>query len=201
MKKIIIVVALFLSVLTLSACEKKPVFHIYNWGNYLSQSVVRKFEKEFGVKVKQTPTFDTNENAITMLQSNHSFDLAVPSDYAVEQLLSLGLIEKIDWAKITTINPDKDFDPHLKGLIDKIALETDYDLLDYGVPYFWGNFGILYNVDKVDEADLTGWDLMKNPNYRISLYDSSRDSLLMALKNLGYSVNTENEVEVQAAVD
>ena len=202
MKKIIIVLALFLSILTLSACEKKPTLHIYNWGNYLSQKVVKKFEKEFGVKVKQTPTFDTNETAITMLQSNHTFDLAVPSDYAVEQLLSLGLIEKIDWTKITVIDPAVDFDIHLKGLIDKIALETNYDLLDYGVPYFWGNFGIMYNEDIVSEADLTGWDIMKKADkYKISLYDSSRDSMLMALKNLGFSVNTEDESEIDAAIN
>lgn len=74
----------------------------------------------------------------------------------------------------------------------------------YSVPYFWGNVGILYDKTVVDPADLSeGWNLLMDTKYagNLYMYDSERDSFMIALKALGYSMNTHDENEIQAAYE
>lgn len=74
----------------------------------------------------------------------------------------------------------------------------------YSVPYFWGTVGILYDTTVVDEADLAdGWNVLMNEKYKgnLYMYDSERDSFMVALKALGYSMNTHDEAQIQAAYD
>ena len=76
---------------------------------------------------------------------------------------------------------------------------------DYSIPYFWGTVGIVYNKNNVDYADLEaeGFGIFKDPKYkgRVYMYDSARDGFMIALKQLGYSCNTENEDEINAAYE
>ena len=72
----------------------------------------------------------------------------------------------------------------------------------YTAPYFWGSVGFVYNKEVVDPADLeAGWELLRNPKYKddIYMYDSERDAFMIALKALGYSMNTENTAELDEA--
>lgn len=169
----------------------QTVLSIYNAGEYIDEELVSAFEAEYGVRVNYS-TFASNEEMYTKLLGGTVYDIIVPSDYMIEKLIEDKLIQKIDKSKVTV------YDDLYDGLI------TDYDPgLEYSVPYFWGNVGIVYDETKIDSADVEaeGWAVLKNPKYKglIYMYDSERDSFMMALKALGYSMNTTSEKELEEA--
>ena len=128
----------------------------------------------------------------TKIQSGAEYDVIIPSDYMVERLISEDYLQKIDWNLIT--NKDKIIPSLLENSFDKGS--------QYGVPYYWGTVGIVYDKTKVDEGDLAeGWDILKNKKYsgKIYMYDSERDSLMVALKALGYSMNTDKKSQLDEA--
>lgn len=169
----------------------QTVLSIYNAGEYIDEELVSAFEAEYGVRVNYS-TFASNEEMYTKLLGGTVYDIIVPSDYMIEKLIEDKLIQKIDKSKVTV------YDDLYDGLI------TDYDPgLEYSVPYFWGNVGIVYDATKIDSKDVEaeGWAVLKNPKYKglIYMYDSERDSFMMALKALGYSMNTTGEKELEEA--
>ena len=169
----------------------QTVLSIYNAGEYIDEELVSAFEAEYGVRVNYS-TFASNEEMYTKLLGGTVYDIIVPSDYMIEKLIEDKLIQKIDKSKVTV------YDDLYDGLI------TDYDPgLEYSVPYFWGNVGIVYDETKIDSKDVEaeGWAVLKNPKYKglIYMYDSERDSFMMALKALGYSMNTTSEKELEEA--
>jgi spermidine/putrescine-binding protein len=130
------------------------------------------------------------------------FDVIVPSDYAIEQLASEGLIQKLDWSKLD-INKETDLATGLNEILTKLKnQENGFDFLEYAVPYFWGNVGIVYDstIEGI-ETDLQtqGWDIVRNNKYSVLYYDSSRDGFMVPLKQLGYSMNTNSDAEIAEA--
>ncbi len=200
MKKIVLLLMIALSISLLVGCESGPTLRLYNWGEYIDDELVYEFEDETGIKVKQI-AFDSNEVALTQIKSGNQYDLVIPSEYAIEQLIIEDQIEMIDWSKITTFDRDTDLADGLNSILAELSLGTDgYDILDYAIPYFWGNVGILYDTTTVDQADLVGWDVLTNSDYEIAFYNSSRDSFMLALKATGASsINTPTSVEFDAA--
>lgn len=167
---------------------------LYNWGEYMGEDLISNFEKEFGVKVI-TEYFDSNEMMYTKLQAGDSYDVVVPSDYMIERLMAEDMLQELDHSLI----------PNLSNLAEGVQnLPYDPDNT-YSVPYFWGSVGIVYNHNNVDPAvvEAQGYEILRNTDYkgRIYVYDSERDSFMMALKALGYSMNTEDEAEIQAAYE
>lgn len=165
---------------------------VYNWGEYIGENVISDFEDEFGVKVVYE-VFDSNEMMYTKLQAGDSYDVLVPSDYMIERLMNEEMLQPLDLSLI----------PNISNLADGVKnLPYDPDNT-YSVPYFWGSVGIVYNQNTVDAADLEneGWNILKDEKYadKIYMYDSERDSFMVAFKALGYSMNTQNEAEIQAA--
>lgn len=165
---------------------------VYNWGEYVGDNVISDFEKEFGVKVIYE-MFDSNEMMYTKLQAGDSYDVLVPSDYMIERLIKEGMLQELDL----------DLIPNIVNLADGVRA-LPYDSANtYSVPYFWGSVGIVYNQNTVDYADLEaeGYNILKDTKYagKIYMYDSERDSFMVAFKALGYSMNTENEAEIDAA--
>lgn len=165
---------------------------LYNWGEYMGEDLIKDFQDQFGVKVI-VEYFDSNEMMYTKVQAGDKYDVLVPSDYMIERLMADNLLQKIDKTLI----------PNLENLAEGVK-GLPYDPSnDYSVPYFWGSVGIVYNKNNVSQADLEqqGYDILKNPAYKgkIYMYDSERDSFMVALKALGYSMNTEDEGEIQAA--
>lgn len=168
--------------------------HIYNWGEYTGENIVAAFEKETGAKVVMD-NFDSNEQMYIKVANDESYDLLVPSDYMIQRLIQENLLQKLDHSRLDCLN-----------LLSKDVTGLPYDPEnEYSVPYFWGTVGIVYDKTKVDIKDLEeqGFGIFLNEKYKgdIYLYDSERDSFMMALKNLGYSMNTENEKEIQEAYD
>ncbi|MBQ1477747.1 MAG: ABC transporter substrate-binding protein [Erysipelotrichaceae bacterium] len=202
MKKLFSVL-LVLALLLCSACSGKGgsegntgggELQIFMPGEYISDEVISAFEKETGIEVKIT-NFDSNESMYTKLLGGSVYDIIIPSDYMIERLIAEGMVQKIDKSQV----------PNLSLLYDGVK-NMDYDPdNDYSVPYFWGNVGIVYDGTLVDEADVTsqGWEVLRNTKYAgmIYMYDSVRDSFMMALKALGYSMNTSNQDELNAAFD
>ncbi|MEE1242390.1 MAG: extracellular solute-binding protein [Frisingicoccus sp.] len=168
--------------------------HIYNWGEYTGENIIQDFEEKTGATVI-VENFDSNEQMYIKVANGESYDLLVPSDYMIQRLIEEDLLQKLDHSKLDC------FDKLSEAVV---GLPYDPDN-EYSVPYFWGTVGIVYDTTKVDEQDLIneGFNIFLNEKYRgdIYLYDSERDSFMMALKSLGYSMNTENEAELQEAYE
>lgn len=194
-KKIVcsMMACLLMSVSILTGCgESKPTLKFYNWGEYASYEVISQFEEEYNCKVV-CDYYDSNETMYNKLQAGDSYDVLIPSDYMIERLIKEDMLMEIDKTAI----------PNMDKLTEGVKnLEYDKDHT-YSVPYFWGSVGILYNPEAVptEVVESQGWDVLKNTDYkgRIYMYDSERDSFMIALKALGYSMNTENETEIEEA--
>lgn len=171
----------------------KKVLKVYNAGEYIDKSLLTKFEKENNCTVVYE-TFDSNESMYTKIMSGEQYDILVPSDYMIERLIKEKYLQPVDWSKISN-----------KENILPEVMNKSYDPDNvYSVPYFWGSVGILYDTTVVDEADVReGWNLLINPKYagNIYMYDSERDSFMVALKALGYSMNTTDKKEIDAAYE
>ena len=168
--------------------------YVYNWGEYTGQEVIPMFEKQTGAKVVME-NFESNEQMYIKIDSGESYDVLVPSDYMIERLISEDKIQKLDKSKLNCMDLLVD---GIKGL--------PYDPNnEYSVPYFWGTVGIVYDKTKVDIKDLEkeGFNIFLDTKYKgdIYLYDSERDSFMMALKALGYSMNTSNDKELNEAYE
>ena len=191
-----LVVALSVAVICVvkfSGISSKPVLRVFNSGEYVDTTLITRFEEENNCKVVYE-TFDSNESMYTKLQSGSEYDILIPSDYMIERLMAEDFLQPIDWKLITN-----------KDAIVPSLFENNYDPDNrYTVPYYWGTVGILYDKTIVDKKDLKqGWDVLRNTKYKgqIYMYDSERDSFMVALKSLGYSMNTENKSELKQAYD
>ncbi|WP_433746530.1 ABC transporter substrate-binding protein [Falsibacillus pallidus] len=169
----------------------KNTLTIYNWGDYIDPDLIKEFEKESGLKVIYQ-TFDSNEAMMTKIQQGGTtYDVAVPSEYAIEKMNEEHLLLPIDKSKLPNlkyINPkfmDLSFDPDNK----------------YSVPYFWGTVGIVYNPDMLGGKKITSWNDLwdKDLKNQILLVDGAREVMGMGLNSLHYSLNDTNEKHLQEA--
>ena len=168
--------------------------HIYNWGEYTGENIIGDFEEETGATVVME-NFDSNEQMYIKVANGEAYDILVPSDYMIQRLIEEDYLQKLDKSKLDCFDKLSD-----------AVLGLPYDPNnDYSVPYFWGTVGIVYDKTKVDIEDLEreGYNIFLDQKYKgdVYLYDSERDSFMMALKALGYSMNTENEQEIQEAYE
>lgn len=199
MKKILSLLLALSMVLSLAACgggssskgEDKGEVNVYNWGEYMDESLLEKFEDETGIKVNYT-TYSDNESMYSSLKNGASeYDVIIPSDYMISRLISEDMLEPLDFGNIPNYaNIDEDF----KGL--------EYDPTnEYTVPYMWGVVGVVYNTTMV-EGTPDSWDILWDENLagQILMFDNSRDALAIALKKLGYSLNTTDENELREAL-
>lgn len=168
--------------------------HLYNWGEYMGENLIADFEEQTGATVK-VDYFDSNEQMYIRVANGESFDVLVPSDYMIQRLMEEDLLQPLDKSKLSNLD-----------LLNDDVMGLDYDPEnEYSVPYFWGTVGIVYDKTKVSEEDLEkeGYNIFLDTKYKgdIYLYDSERDSFMMALKALGYSMNTDNEDELNEAYE
>lgn len=187
----VLVLAMVLSFLP-GCGQSKVVLNVFNWGEYIDKELLTKFEQETGIKVNYE-LFDTNESMLAKLETGGThYDVIFPSDYVIEEMIDKGMLAKIDFSNI----------PNFQYIDDRFK-SLDYDPNnEYSVPYFWGTLGILYNTDMVTEP-VESWDILWDEKYagQILMLDSMRDTMGVALKKLGYSVNSKNPDEVHQARD
>lgn len=197
---VILAVLLAVSCLAgLSGCgsSKKTTLYVYNWGQYISEGddgsldVIAAFEEAYPNIRVQYSTYDSNEIMYSKLSNGGiTVDVIIPSDYMIGRMVQEGMLEELNFSNI----PNYQY-------IDDSFKNTSYDPENkYSVPYTWGTVGIIYNTKYVDEADVTGWELLWNEKYagKILMFDNSRDAFGIAEYLLGYDVNTTDEAELQA---
>ena len=177
--------------------DKGITLNVYNWGEYISDGtdgsldIIEEFENISGITVNYT-LFDTNEDMYAKLAHGGSqYDIIIPSDYMIARLIDEDMLEKIDYNNI----------PNIKYIDDKYRY-TDFDPnAEYSVPYTWGMVGLVYNTKYVTAEEASSWDVLWNEKFKgkVLMFGNSRDAFAIALKKLGYSLNTENLDEITEA--
>ena len=170
------------------------VLKLYLPGEYLGENVISDFEKQFGVRVI-VENFDSNEMMYTKLMAGDRYDVVIPSDYMIERLMKEDFLQPLDKSLI----------PNMENMDDAVRGMSYDPQNDWSIPYFWGSVGLVYNHENVDPAviEREGWEILRNTDYagHVYIYDSERDSFMMAFRALGYSMNTENPDEINAAYE
>ena len=183
-----------------SVNDGRITINVYNWGQYISEGddgcidVIAEFEKAYpNIRVNYV-TFDSNETMYTKMSNGGiTVDVIIPSDYMVGRLIEEDMLLPLNFENI----------PNFEH-VDTRWKNPDYDPENlYSVPYSWGTVGIIYNSKYVDEADVTGWELLWNEKYadKILMFDNSRDAFGIAQCLLGYSLNTTDPEELKACAD
>ncbi len=168
--------------------------YVYNWGEYIDDSIVEQFQKETGIEVIYD-MFETNEEMYPIISSGAAkYDVVCPSDYMIKKMVDNGLLAEIDFNNVPNIknigqqymDMSKAFDPENK----------------FSVPYNWGTVGIIYNTSKV-EGDPDSWNVLWDERYKgnILMQDSVRDAFMVGEKKLGYSLNSTDRAELEAVRD
>jgi len=189
MKKFLSVLLLLVLLLPASALADEVV-NVFNWEDYIDESVLELFTEETGIKVNYM-NFTTVEDMIVQVEANPGqFDLCFPSDYIIERMIKKDMLAEIDFNNVPNASQTI---PYLQNP----AYDPDNK---YSVPYLWGTVGILYNTTMVDEP-VTSWNIMWDSKYASNVFmlDSIRDSMGITLKYLGYSMNTQDIPAIMAA--
>lgn len=175
--------------------------NVYNWGEYISTgadegtlNVNAEFTKLTGIKVNYT-NYATNEELYAKLKGGGAYyDVIIPSDYMISKMIKEDMLQKLDMDNI----------PNFKYIMPSFVDPAYDEKNEYSVPYTWGTVGIIYNKDMVDipEEDID-WNILWNEDYtdQILMFDNPRDAFAIAEIMMGYSLNTEDPVELNAAAD
>jgi len=168
------------------------VVNVCSWGEYIDETLITQFEEETGIMVNYQ-TAESNEALYALLKAGAGdYDVIVPSDYMISQLIEEDMLEELDYSNIPNFDQ---IDDRFKNL--------SYDPENkFTVPYAWGTIGLIYNTTMVDE-EITSWDAMFDDKYanNVLMFRNSRDAMALALLKLGYSLNTTDEQELQQAYD
>lgn len=174
--------------------------NVYNWGQYIAEGddgsldVIAAFEKAYPNIHVNYSTYDSNEIMYNKLVGGGiTVDVIIPSDYMVARMIREGMLEELNFDNI----------PNYR-YIDEAFRNMAHDPESrYSIPYTWGTVGIIYNTRYVDEADVTGWELLWNEKYadKILMFDNSRDAFGIAQYLLGYDVNTTDPEQLQKCAE
>lgn len=170
---------------------KGNVLYVYNWGEYIDPDLLKKFEKEKGIRVV-LETFDSNEAMLAKIKNGGtSYDIAVPSEYAIQKMKNEKLLLPIDHNKI----------PNLKN-INPDYMDLPFDKKnEYSIPYFWGTVGILYNPEATKGIDFSSWDSLwdKRLKNNLLIVDGAREALGLSLNSMGESLNETDPEKLHKA--
>ncbi|MFN8527941.1 MAG: spermidine/putrescine ABC transporter substrate-binding protein [Anaerolineae bacterium] len=162
---------------------------IYGWPDDLDRSILEDFTSETGVLVNDA-SYPNQETAIIELQNGEHYDLVVMSNELMSVVIEAQLAAPLDRSLLPNID-------HLEARTLNASFDPDNT---YSVPFKWGTFGLLL-VDGTDAQYFTAWrDLWTLPeNDRIITYPLLRYVIGFTLKSLGYSINTEDPDQLEAA--
>ena len=193
MKKLLCVLLAAAMLLPVCACAQEVV-NVFNWEDYIDESVLEQFEVETGIHVNYM-RFTTNEDMMVQVEATPgAFDVVFPSEYCVERLTNKGLLAEIDYSQLPNFS-----------YIREDLLNPSYDPNNaHSVPYMCGTLGILYNTTMVDAEDVKSWSVLWSDKYKdagILMMDSIRDAMAVALAYNGASINSTDYTELRAAAD
>ncbi len=202
------VAAIACAVLLLGGCvflifgtrQETVTLNVQNWGQNIADGsdgtldIIAAFEEKYPYIDVNYSTYDANETLYSKLSGGGiTVDVIIPSDYMIARMISEDMLLPLNFDNIPNYS-----------YVQEAFKNTAYDPLNqYSVPYTWGTVGIIYNSKYVDEADVTGWELLWNEKYagKILMFDNSRDAFGIAQYKLGYDVNTTDPAELQACAD
>ncbi|MBQ9843396.1 MAG: extracellular solute-binding protein [Oscillospiraceae bacterium] len=180
--------------------QEQVTLNVYNWGMNIADGsddtldIIAAFEEKYPYIDVNYSTYESNEALYSKLSNGGiTVDVIIPSDYMIGRMIAEDMLLELDYSNI----PNFDY-------VDERFRNQDYDPENrYTVPYTWGTVGILYNTKYVDEADVTGWELLWNEDYagKILMFDNSRDAFGIAQYLLGYSINTTDPAQLQECAD
>lgn len=191
-----LILTLSLSAGLLAGCSgsgtEKRVVNVCSWGEYIDESLIQQFEEATGIEVNYQTSPSNEELYSSLTLGGTSYDVIVPSDYMISQLIEEDMLQPLDYDKI----------PNFSKIADRFKnLSYDPENL-YTVPYTWGTLGIIYNSTMVD-GDIDSWDAMFDEKYagNVLMIRNSRDALAAALLDLGYDINTTDEAQIREAYE
>ena len=172
------------------------VLYVYNWGLYIDENTIKKFEDEYDVKVVYD-MFDTNEEMFAVINSNaRVYDVLCPTDYMIEKMMKLDMLYDYDFNELENI---KNIDKKMFNIMKSFDKDNKY-----AIPYVHSTLGLIYNKTILDEKKLpypSSWKDLFNPIYRneILMQDAMRDLLMVGLKANNFSLNSTNIHEINKA--
>lgn len=195
MKKILLIGAVLLLVMVAATgcgSDQKETLNVLNYDIYIDKDLLKEFEEANNVKIKYDTYATPEEMYIKAKAGASNYDLIISSEYMIERMINEGMLNKLNFDNI----------PNYKYIGEDFKNHPYDPNNEYSVPYFWGTLGILYNKETVD-ASSDSWEMLWDENHsqRIIMMDSLRDSFGVALKILGYSMNTVDESQLDEAKD
>ncbi len=192
LNKALIFLAVFTALTFPASIYANEKVYIYNWTEYIPETVLEQFTKETGVKVIYS-TYESNEAMYAKLKliDAKGYDLIFPSTYFVDKMSKEGLLQPLNHELLSNL---KDIDPAL--------LDKEYDKGNtYSLPYMWGSTGIGINSETIDSNKVTSWESLWDPAFerQLLLQDDMREVFHMALKIKGYSTNSTDPMEIEEA--
>ena len=193
MKKLLILLISTLMISTLCiGCSKKTSEEInfFNYGENIDEETVKEFEEQYGIKVN-IETFDDMENMYQKVKSSGvKYDVILVSDALMPRMIKQNLVQELNKNNIPNISQ-----------MDEEYLNLEIDPGNkYSVPYMFGTVGLIYNKDVVKE-EVDSWDILWDEKYKnkIFMFDTYRDTIGVALKKLGYSLNSTDINQIEEA--
>ncbi len=214
MKKILAFALMLTAAVVLAACDSRPVLRILNWGEYINDAVVDRFEEEFGYRVI-VDVADSNEAFYSKIKSGTTaYDIVIPSDYMIEKMQEENMLIELDYSLL----PNRDNVTYMSGvdqIFDSMTATTltrtseTVDFTKYAVPYFWGTFGIIYNnrIAGLETAlETHGWGAYFDPSkapagVRRGMYDVPQFAYAAAMLYLDQNVNAFSQSLLDQAED
>jgi spermidine/putrescine-binding protein len=146
MKKTLVLFGILIFSMALIGCSSKPKLYVLNWGEYINEDLVDRFEKEYGVRVILSLADSNEAMEQRVKEGTTAYDIVIPSDYMIEKLWDEGYLQSIDLSKLTNFNQSA-FVPGLDGIMSMMFQDNSEvtDAYTVSIPYFWGVFGIMYN--------------------------------------------------------
>lgn len=204
MKKIFLALA---AVMMTLACteDRSQILKVYNWADYIDEELIGEFEawyeEQTGEKVTVVyQTFDINETMLSKIELGHEdYDLACPSDYIIERMLSNDLLIPIDKDFGDTPNYIDNVSPYIVEELFNQIEGNGKNANDYSVGYMWGTTGLLYNREFVSDEEVKTWDVLRKPEYagKILVKDAFRDVYTSLLISFNMDTIERGEKNIQ----
>lgn len=177
---IILCLTLALPTTFMFGCGKKADLSIYNCYEYIDESLIEKFEREYNVTVEYS-CFDTPEDCYNKLTMGNKYDLICPSDYMIEKMAREGMLEEINLDEEGAYR--QNVSPYIDNVFKSITWgeNNSKSLYNYAAGYMWGTLGLVYNADKVADSEMKSWSSLWTTNKNFSVKDSVRDTYFICL--------------------
>ena len=186
-----------------TACDSRQELIIYNWGEYIAEDTIAKFEAAYPQYKVIYRTFETNETMYPNL--DNTYDVIIPSEYMVCRLINEQRIQPLDWSLLPNVTAN--MDPMFNSVSYSQDQSLSDEVLDYAVPYLYCTVGLVYDANRIEIPEGTTdpeeiWGVLFDEANAgdIGMYDSMRESIGVALNYLGYSINTLDDAELAEAM-